>query len=159
VAGFFPWSSQAVAAILFLNLGNSGLTVDMAKTSTGIRQVLTEDWQPGPFCDIAIIGTTMEPLTTKHGFTPEQVVEDGIGCVSDILMKLEDGTRFVLRWHKAGNPDQASVYADITDRPYSAAIDKLLAALELDRSVVLWLSDDDGYIHQLNRMEQEDRLT
>lgn len=116
-----------------------------------------EDWLPGPFCDIAIISTTIAALAAAHGFAPHRVVEDGLGWVSYIPLQLDDGTRFVFSWGEAGNPEQVSVRANITDRPYGAAIDKLLAALGLDRSVVLWLSDDDGYIHLMESLKREDK--
>ena len=118
-----------------------------------------DDWQPGPFCDIAIISTTIAALAETHGFTPHRVVEDGLGWVSYIPLELEDGTRFVFSWGEAGNPEQVSVYADITDRPYAAAVDKLLAALGLDHSAVLWLSDDDGYDHQIDWLKSQGKLT
>jgi hypothetical protein len=123
-----------------------------------IQQLSFDEWEPGPFCDIAIINRTIESLVSEHGFSPERVVEDGLGWVSYIPLQVGDGTRFMLFWGEAGNPEQVSVFADITDRPYSAAIDKLLAALGLDRSVVLWLSDDDGYIHLLESLKREGKL-
>jgi len=93
------------------------------------RQLAAEVWVPGYFSDIAIISQTMESLATEHGFTPERVVEDGLGWVSFIPLQLDDGRRFILEWYDHGKPEVTYVRADITDRPYSAALDKLLSAL------------------------------
>ena len=122
-----------------------------------MRQLTFNEWKPGPFCDIAIINLTIEALAKEHAFAPERVVEDGLGWVSYVPLELDDGTRFLLDWAEGGTPEQMIVKADITDRPYTAAIDKLLSALDLERSAVLWLSADDGYQHQIDGLKREGR--
>jgi len=123
-----------------------------------VRQLSEDQWQPGPFYEIAIINRTIESLESEHGFARERVVEDGLGWMSFIRLQIGEGTRFLLSWGEAGSPKQVYVHADVTNRPYVAALDKLLSALGLDRSNVLWLSDDDGYQHQIDRLKREGKL-
>lgn len=111
----------------------------------GLRQIPAKDWAPGRYLHIAFISPTMESLATKHGFKVERHIEDGIGWVSYVFLELGDGTRFILEWAEQGKSGEVVVNASIADKPYGKALNKLLAALGLDRSVVLWQSEEDAY--------------
>lgn len=121
---------------------------------TGCRQVSKADWVPGPYHQIAVLGTTMAELCAKHGVEPERVQEDGLGWVQYVGLELEDGTRFLLDWGELAPSTNITVSADVRDPAYGAAMKKLLLALGLVLSVVVFQHEDGSYDDLLQRQRQ-----
>ncbi|WP_299400439.1 hypothetical protein [Pelagibius sp.] len=121
---------------------------------TGFKQIIADDWAPGPFRSVAAIRATMAELVSIYGFEPDRIEEDGLGWVQYVLLELRDGTRFILEWGEQGPTTDVTVSVDARDPAYGATLQKLLSVLKLDQSVVVGQLQDGHYDGLLERQSQ-----
>ena len=118
------------------------------------QQILMANWEPGPYHQVASLSTTMAELCATHGFVPDRIEVDGLGVVQFVGLALADSTRFLLEWGEEAPSTDVIVSTDARDPAYDAAMKKLLCALGLEPSVVVFQHEDGSYDELLQRQRE-----